>query len=288
MLFCKASARYHLRMTDNSSSIKPVIGLVGAGAMGGALLEGWLASGRVDASRSAVFDPNVTDEISAACEHAGVAINPDKDHPIDILIVAVKPQLSASVLPDFASSAARACVLSVMAGKSIAAVSRELGGAARVARAMPNLPAAIGKGASGLYAPPSINGETRVQLEALMASSGDVVLVDSEAAIDAVTAISGSGPAYFFAFVEALAEAGVTLGLSPENAKRLARATAVGAGAMLDQDNRSAADLRKAVTSPGGTTAAALSVLSGDDQALRDLVKKAATAAATRAGELTE
>ncbi|MEO0880867.1 MAG: pyrroline-5-carboxylate reductase dimerization domain-containing protein, partial [Pseudomonadota bacterium] len=200
---------------------KTSVGLIGAGSMGGALLRGWLEGGIIDAARSAIFDPAVPDQNRMTAQTAGMAINPGKDLAVDVLVVAVKPQISASILPDFAESAASACVLSVMAGKTIAAISGELGGAPRVARAMPNLPSSIGKGACGLYAPPAIDADMRKRLATLLAASGVVVSVESEEAIDVVTAISGSGPAYFFLFTQALEKAGVALGLAPADAALL-------------------------------------------------------------------
>jgi pyrroline-5-carboxylate reductase len=152
---------------------------------------------------------------------------------------------------------------------------------------MPNLAASLGAGVTGLYAP-TLNTPGRDIVDRLMSAAGDTVWVDSEQGIDFVTAVSGSGPAYFFLLTEALAEAGAALGLDSESAARLARATAAGAGALLSSDPRSPADIRKAVTSPGGTTAAALAVLDGDKKALRALLRDAVAAAARRAGELTE
>ncbi len=151
---------------------------------------------------------------------------------------------------------------------------------------MPNLPSSIGKGACGLYAPPAIDADMRKRLATLLAASGVVVSVESEEAIDVVTAISGSGPAYFFLFTQALEKAGVALGLAPADAALLARATATGAGALLEARSEAAAALKKAVTSPGGTTAAALDILEGDKNRLEVLVKEAAAAAARRAEEL--
>ncbi|MEO1137613.1 MAG: pyrroline-5-carboxylate reductase, partial [Pseudomonadota bacterium] len=204
------------------------------------------------------------------------------------MVIAVKPQTVEAVLPDYAPLAKNALVISVMAGKSLAKISEALGGAERLARAMPNLPAAIGKGVSGLYARQGVDAAGRALIEALMQAAGTVVWVRNEQEIDLVTAVSGSGPAYFFLLTEALADAGVQLGLKKETAAALARATLTGAGALLEADARSPAELRRAVTSPGGTTDAALKIFDGDDRALRSLVEKAAAAAAKRASELTD
>ena len=266
---------------------KPSIALIGAGAMGGALLKGWLAAGTIDAARTAVFDPAPSDEIKALCAARKLALN-EGAGPFDAMVLAVKPQKAADVLPQYAALAGEAIVISVMAGKSIASIARLLNGAPRVARAMPNLPAAIGKGVSGLYAPGAINMAGRALVEKLLAAAGETVWVETELQIDFVTALSGSGPAYYLLLTEALADAGRALGLNAETAAALARATLAGSGALIDHDARSPANIRKAVTSPGGTTEAALNIFDGDDAAMRKLVQKAIAAAAKRAGELTD
>lgn len=268
---------------------KPSVALIGAGSMGGALLRGWLAADTIDAARSAVFDPAACDAIRALCEKHGVALNPDVGTiRADALVAAVKPQKAAEALPPYAPVAKDAVVISVMAGRGIASIAEALGGAGKVARAMPNLPAAIGKGVVGLYAPETIGADERAMIETLMAAAGETVWLASEREIDFVTAVSGSGPAYFFLLVEALAEAGEALGLSKEAAANLALATLTGAGALMESETRSPTEMRRAVTSPGGTTEAALKILDGETQALRKLMKDAVAAAAKRAGELTE
>src|SRR5690606_32070249 len=160
--------------------------------------------------------------------------------------------------PQYARIAENAVAISVMAGKSVAAISSALGGAKRVVRAMPNLPAAIGKGVSGLYAPDAVDEKGRTRAEPLMRAAGGGVWVRTEQEIDVVTAVSGSGPAYYFLLTEALADAGAALGLDRDAAAALARATLAGSGALIEAETRTPAELRKAVTSPGGTTEAAL------------------------------
>lgn len=264
------------------------VGLVGAGSMGGALLSAWIDRSVIDASRSAVFEPAPLAAIAALAERTGIALNPDPDRVrLDALVVAVKPQSAAEALPRFAGLAARTLVISIMAGKSIAAIGRALGGAGRIVRAMPNLPAAAGAGATALCGGRALADEDRHRAERLMAAAGAAIWVDSEDAIDWATAVSGSGPAYFFLLAEALAEAGARLGLGPDAAMGLARATLVGAGRLAERDPRGLADLRRAVTSPGGTTEAALKVLDGDARHVRTLMIEAVAAAARRAGELT-
>lgn len=275
--------RYVWRMTN-----KPAVALIGAGALGGALLKGWLKAGTIDAVRSAVFDPGINDEMKKLSAGARMPVNPRIGEAYDAVVVALKPQAAAEALPLYAALAGDAVVISVMAGQSVARISAALGDATRVARAMPNLPAAIGKGVSGVYAPDAADENGRHLIETLMGAAGDVVWVDSENAIDAVTAVSGSGPAYYFLLTEALAEAGEALGLEKAAAEKLARATLVGAGALMEVEPRSPKQMREAVTSPGGTTEAALKLLDGDEQALRKLLRAAVERAAKRAGELTD
>lgn len=263
----------------------PRVGLIGAGAMGGALLKGWIETRAINARRSAVFDPRVSPGIETLARAAGLALNPAPAPRFDVLVLAIKPQTLGDAAR-YAPMAGEALVVSVLAGKSIASISSVIG-TRRVVRAMPNLPSMAGAGAAGLYAPPDVSDDDRRIARALMEAVGAAVFVDSEAAIDAVTAISGSGPAYFFLMAEALEEAARALGLPAETAKALARQTLIGAGAVLNGDERSAADLRKAVTSPGGTTEAALAVLDGDAEKLRRLMKEAAEAAFARARALT-
>ncbi len=271
---------------------KPSVALIGAGAMGGALLRGWLAGGVIATSRSMVFDPAINDAMKALCETHGVALNPSLDDAIkagvDAVVIAVKPQMASDVLGRFAELASQAVVISVMAGKSVASISAALGGAVKITRAMPNLPAAIGKGMTGLYAPDVVDDADRGMVETLMHAAGETVWVGAEAEIDLVTAISGSGPAYYFLLTEALTEAGEALGLSKEVAAKLATSTFIGAGALMETEARSPSQMRRAVTSPGGTTEAALNILDGDAKAFGRLVDEAVRAAAARARALTD
>ncbi len=266
---------------------KPSVALIGAGSMGGALLKGWVAGATIAASRSCVLDPNISDDIKALCAEHKVPVN-QENGPVDALVLAVKPQAAASVLPDYANIAKGAVVISVMAGKSIRTITSLLSDAPRVARVMPNLPAAVGKGVCGLYAPGNIDEAGRDLIETLMRAAGETVWVRTEQEIDLVTAVSGSGPAYYFLLTEALAEAGVSLGLEPDAAAALARATLSGVGALIEAETRTPSEMREAVTSPGGTTQAALKIFNGDDAALRKLVLAAVAAAAKRAAELTD
>ncbi len=265
------------------------VALIGAGSMGGALLKGWLAYDTIDIDQSAVFDPGASAELKALCAEHRLSLNPVIDSLVpDVVLIAIKPQKADALLPAYAGLAKDAVSISVMAGKSIASISKALGGATRVARTMPNLPAAIGKGVTGLYAPNEIDAEGRRAIETLMAAAGETVWVNSEEQIDYVTAVSGSGPAYYFLLTEALADAGEALGFDRTTAEKLALATLTGAGALMDVETRTPAQMRSAVTSPGGTTEAALNIFDGDDHRMRMLVKEAVAAAAKRAAELTE
>lgn len=273
-------------MTDAANHRAPAVALIGAGAMGSALLKGWIARHAIDAARSVVFDPAIPTGVDALSREAGLAVNPKDAGAIDVVVLAIKPQMLGEA-SRYAPIARGALVISVLAGRSIASISEALGGAARIVRAMPNLPAMAGVGATGLYAGTAVGEADRETARALMAAVGEAIFVDSEAGIDAVTAISGSGPAYFFLLAEALEEAARDLGLPADAAALLARQTLAGAGAVVASDARGVAALRKAVTSPGGTTEAALKALDGDDRLIRELIKTAARAALARARELT-
>lgn len=264
------------------------VALVGSGAMGGALLRGWISAGVIEPRESAVFDPVPAPGLRDLARDSSLAFNPPAAPlKLDAIVFAVKPQGVHVVLPPYRGAACRTLAVSVMAGVSLERLGSLLE-SSRLVRAMPNLPAQIGEGVSGLFAPPHVEADDRRVAEMLLAAVGETVWVRSEEEIDAVTAISGSGPAYYFLLTEALAEAGVSIGLEPEAAAKLARATAKGAGALLASDARGVSELRRAVTSRGGTTEAALGVLDGADHALRALMERAATAAARRASELSD
>jgi pyrroline-5-carboxylate reductase len=264
--------------------------LVGCGKMGGALLRRALdaALAGVTPPAAVVIDPaNKPDDLKS---FAGIRwlSAPDKIDPAfkpDIVVLAVKPQQIAAVLPAYARFKT-SVFLSIAAGVPIAKVAALLNDAARpIVRAMPNLPASIGKGVSVAVTNKSVNPTQRNLCDGLLKALGDVAWVEDESLLDAVTALSGSGPAYVFALCEAMAAAGQSLGLSTELANRLARQTIIGSGALLDDVPDSAEALRKAVTSPGGTTEAALKQLLATG-GLRDIVLKAMTAAAARCKEL--
>lgn len=261
--------------------------LVGAGKMGAALLQGWAARGLSGAS-VAILEPKPSSDVTALAAAQGFRLNPTDRAPPQALVLAIKPQALDAVAPSIVADAgADTLVLSILAGKRIADLSARLPQARMIVRAMPNTPASIGRGVTGAFAGPAVDPERRAAAAALLAAVGEVEWVESEALIDAVTAVSGSGPAYVFYFVECLTRAGVEAGLSEEASARLARATVAGAGELLRQSEGVApATLRENVTSPGGTTAAALAVLMADD-GLAPIVSRAVAAAKRRAEELS-
>jgi pyrroline-5-carboxylate reductase len=268
-----------------TSSQSYAVILVGCGKMGGAMLKGWLADGLAPQS-VLVIDPHAAalpDGVISAASIDDVA----EGTTGDVVVLAIKPQVMADLLPAFGRlGAAGGVFLSVAAGKTISFIESLLGDGARVVRAMPNTPAAVGRGASGLFAGNGVSDAQKARCGEMLAVSGLVVWVENEALIDAVTAVSGSGPAYVFHLVEAMAQAGESLGLPAEVAQALARQTIVGAGELLHQSPDAASQLRINVTSPGGTTAAALEVLMNPDQGLSPLMARAMTACAQRAKEL--
>ena len=260
--------------------------LVGAGKMGGALARGWLDGGLAPSSLT-ILDPSPSEDILALAAERGIALNPATLAAPAAIALAVKPQsLDATAAPIAALVHERTLVLSILAGKQIADIKARLPRARAVVRAMPNTPAAIGRGVSAAFADPSTTQEHRRWCESLLRAVGIFHWVESESAIDAVTAISGSGPAYVYALAEAMAAAGEKLGLSPELAMSLARGTVEGTGELMHRDpDTTPAVLRRNVTSPGGTTAAALAVLQAPG-ALSDLMARACAAARDRAAEM--
>lgn len=260
--------------------------LVGAGKMGGAMLAGWLAGG-LDPARTTVLDPHASPDLEALCAARGLSLNPDRVPAAEALVLAMKPQgldAAASNLAPLVGS--DTLVVSILAGKTIADLRARLPRARAIVRAMPNLPASIGRGATGAVASAEVDAAQRAAADALLASVGVVEWLDDEALIDALTAVSGSGPAYVFLLAEAMEQAGLAAGLPAAMAARLARSTVSGAGALLDATDRAAGQLRQDVTSPGGTTAAALAVLMRDG-GVPDLMREAVAAAKNRAGELS-
>jgi pyrroline-5-carboxylate reductase len=261
--------------------------LLGAGNMGGAMLQGWL-NRAIPPARIVVLDPAPPAAITRTISEHGIALNPDLDRVerVEVLVLAVKPQNFDEVLPTLAGlKSHRPLVVSIAAGRTIAGIERHFGEDAAVIRAMPNVPAAIGRGITAMVANPHVSTSQLGPRPGLLEAIGEVVTVEDEGLMDAVTAVSGSGPAYVFYLAECLAEAGIAAGLPEELATRLARATVSGAGELMQTSGRPAAELRQSVTSPKGTTYEALAVLMADD-GLKPLLAKAVAAAARRSREL--
>ncbi len=268
------------------SALPGSLTLVGAGKMGGAMLAGWLGGG-LDPARTTILDPHPSPEIAALCAARGLALNPATVPASEALVLAMKPQGLDAAAPMLAGLAdGGTLVVSILAGKTIEDLRARLPRAQAIVRAMPNLPASIGRGATGAVASPEVAPSQRAGADALLASVGSVEWLDDEGLIDALTAVSGSGPAYVFLLAEAMAQAGIAAGLPADMAARLARSTVSGAGALLDATDRDAGQLRQDVTSPGGTTAAALAVLMRAG-GLPDLMREAVAAGRHRAGELS-
>lgn len=268
------------------AGIKGPIVLAGAGKMGGAMLAGWLAQG-LDPTQVAVIEPQPSGEIGVLTTK-GVRLNPSPGDlgAVATLVIALKPQTfpeAGPALKQFAGPST--LVVSIMAGTTIASLSKACGGS--VVRAMPNTPAAIGRGITVAVAAKDVSAAQRAVADALLRATGSVEWVDNEGLMDAVTAVSGSGPAYIFLLAEELARAGVEAGLPQELAAKLARETVAGSGELLHRSELPAATLRQNVTSPGGTTAAALAVLMGPD-GMQSLLTRAVAAATRRSKELAK
>jgi pyrroline-5-carboxylate reductase len=274
-------------IAETSRTLRDVGGqilLVGAGKMGGALLDGWLSLG-LDPRNLAVLEPHPSPEIAEQAGR-GLRLNPD---PAAVqaaaVVIAVKPQTAPDAVPALAALARRTVVISIMAGRTLGFLERLLGGETAAVRAMPNTPAAIGRGITVAVANAQVSAAQRDLADRLLAATGSVEWVEDEGLIDAVTAVSGSGPAYVFLLAESLARAGVAVGLPAELAAKLARETVAGSGELLHRSPLDPGILRERVTSPGGTTAAALEVLMGAD-GLDALLQRAVAAATRRSREL--
>lgn len=263
--------------------------LAGAGKMGAAMLAGWLERG-LDPASVIIQEPHLSGAALELAQKYGITSQPvleAQSTPPAVIVVAIKPQVMDDVFPALAKIAGpKTVIVSIAAGKTIAGFEKHLPAGTAVVRAMPNTPAAIGRGITGAVANAHATPAQKASCEALLGAVGDVVWVPDEGLIDAVTAVSGSGPAYVFLLAEALAEAGVATGLDAATAKRLACVTVSGAGELLHQSQIDPATLRQNVTSPGGTTAAALSVLMRNGSGLKELMTEAVLAAQKRGREL--
>jgi pyrroline-5-carboxylate reductase len=272
------------RTSDLRDFSGPLV-LIGAGKMGAALLEGWLRLG-LDPKNIVVLEPLPSPQLVALAGR-GLRVNPDPKTLRDVaaIVVALKPQIAAQAIPALAPMISASTVMvSIMAGRTLHFLSGALQRACAIVRAMPNTPAAIGRGitvAVALNADPA----QRELADRLLSATGSVEWIDDETLMDAVTAVSGSGPAYVFLLAETLAQAGEAAGLPPPLAAKLARETVAGSGELLHRSELDTAVLRENVTSPGGTTAAALAVLMGQN-GLAPLMAEAIRAATARSREL--
>jgi pyrroline-5-carboxylate reductase len=269
----------------NFTASAPLV-LVGAGKMGGALLRGWLDRG-LDPKAVVAVDPSPPRDSVASLGRAGIAplAAPPTGVTARVIVVAVKPQIIAAVLPTLGPLLGRGTlIVSIAAGATLAKLAGGLGDAA-IVRAMPNTPAQVGRGITAAIASRRVEAAQRALAGDLLAAVGEVVWVSDEAQIDTVTAVSGSGPAYVFLLAECLADAAVAAGLPRDMADRLARVTVTGSAELMHQSELTPGKLRENVTSPNGTTAAALSVLMAPD-GMAALMKRAVAAAKRRSQEL--
>ncbi|MEL7013366.1 MAG: pyrroline-5-carboxylate reductase [Pseudomonadota bacterium] len=254
--------------------------LLGCGKMGSAMLAGWLDQGLPPTSVW-VIDPKPSDWLQGTGVHVNAAL---PESPA-IVLIAVKPQMMGDALPQI-TAMTDALFLSVAAGTSIASFEEVFGGQARVIRAMPNTPAAVGKGITAIVGNAQASGADLDMAEMLLRAVGQVVRLEHEDQMDAVTGVSGSGPAYVFHMIECMAAAGEAQGLAPELAMQLAKATVAGAGALAETADETPAQLRVNVTSPNGTTQAGLEVLMEETVGLPPLIKATVAAATDRSKEL--
>ncbi|WP_278923032.1 pyrroline-5-carboxylate reductase [Pseudophaeobacter profundi] len=257
--------------------------LLGCGKMGSAMLAGWLEGG-LPASSVWVLDPHPSEWLQGT----GVHINQDLPGEPALVLVAVKPQMMGAALPKLqALGNGKTLFVSVAAGTSIASFEEILGDQTPIVRAMPNTPAAIGQGITALVGNRRASAADLDVTEELLSAIGETLRLESEAQMDAVTGVSGSGPAYVFHLIETLAAAGEAQGLPADMAMKLAKATVAGAGALAKVAEESPSQLRMNVTSPNGTTQAALEVLMQEEGGFPDLLKRAVAAAANRSKELS-
>ncbi len=265
----------------------PEIAFIGAGNMAASIIGGLIASGHpASAIRAADPFPESLEKLAAIAPVSLFDNNAKAAAGADVVIMAVKPQAMADAVESISEAVhgSAAVIISIAAGVTIASIQSRLGGAAAVVRCMPNTPALLGAGASALYASPEVNSRQRDYAEAILSAVGICCWVDDEQALDAITALSGSGPAYFFFFMEAMIDQGCALGLDRDTARLMTQQTALGAARMAQENTLELAELRRRVTSPGGTTERALQSFEQDD--LSGAVNRAMQAAARRAAEM--
>lgn len=275
--------------STNTTKLQSRIVCIGGGNMARALIGGWIETG-ISANLLSVAEPNESARL-ALTQDFGIQCHSDNQLAVqqaEVWLLAVKPQLMPSVCQALRAQADASAplVISIAAGISTASLQSWLGDQARIVRAMPNTPALIGQGATGVYAGANVASAARDVATALMSAVGRTVWIEHEQQMDAVTATSGSGPAYFFLLIEAMQKAAVELGLAPETARELVLQTALGASMMACDSDKTATELRISVTSPGGTTQAALEVF--NDAQFSQLVMHALSAAEARGRELSQ
>lgn len=275
-------------MSSLSRAAPTSLVLFGAGKMGAAMLEGWLAVG-MNTAAATILDPQPSADVEALCGKREIPLNPPLRDlvPPKVVVLAIKPQMleaAAAVINRLVKT--DTLVVSILAGKTLADLRRQMPAARAVVRAMPNLAASVRRSATAAVTTAETGAAQKQMAHELLASIGTVAWLADEDLMDAVTAVSGSGPAYFFYLAECLAHAGTAAGLPQELSAQLARATLVGAGELLAQTELPPGKLRHDVTSPGGTTAAALDVLMVQP-GLSELLQSAVQAARRRAGELS-
>lgn len=279
---------YNAARSGRHSMNQPTIGFIGAGNMAASLIGGLVARGYV-AQQLCAADPNSANLQALTAQHGihACANNAEAAARAEILVLAVKPQVMQAVLTDLAPAIhSKHLIISIAAGISIASIEQWLGGTPAIVRCMPNTPALVQQGASGLIANAHVNTTQREQAAAILQAVGIALWLDNEAQIDAVTAVSGSGPAYFFLLMEAMIAAGEKLGLSTETSRALTLQTALGAAQMACSSEFDPAELRRRVTSPGGTTERAIAYF--EQQNLREIVEGALRAASARSLELSQ
>jgi pyrroline-5-carboxylate reductase len=261
--------------------------LVGCGKMGSALLSGWINQ-NMEGSHICVIEPQ-TNNLSAFLKHGITVFNTPRDLPQhyepDFVVFAVKPQMMSEIVPAYKYVTENSVFISIAAGKSIAYFESHLGEKNAIIRAMPNTPAAIGRGITVACGNKSVKKQTQEICLELLAAVGEVLWLDDEKLIDAVTAISGSGPAYVFLLAETMTRAGMNAGLNQKMATELAIKTVAGSGELLKRSSEEISILRENVTSPGGTTEAALSVLMGKN-GMQELISDAVSKAIVRSKAL--
>ncbi len=273
--------------TTEAGTVTATLGLVGAGKMGTAMLDGWLSK-QVLAAPPLVIEPLPSGHIQSLADQGKINLNAAAEaDQLDVLIIAVKPQIMSDVLKELRIVGPRTLLISIAAGKTIEGFEKILGSETPVIRAMPNTPAAIGLGITAAVVNAHVSDTQRALCTTLLSAVGDVVWVEREGLIDAVTAVSGSGPAYVFYMIECLASAAREAGLPAELADQLAVATVHGAGVLAAQSDEPPNVLRQNVTSPGGTTAAGLDILMGSD-GLAPLMRRVIKAATQRSKELRD